>query len=327
MFPRTLAVLIIAGVISSCVAAQELARPTDATVRGFHGPIHSERMTTRKFGPDPRTDRKLRIRPSPAWLVFDPTGQLIETANDDGEGTLINHVRTRYDALGSVSTTNGRILRNVVEKRSGGTVETKTFENEVFIGRTTQRYDDRGDLVESIAYDARGEVEIRENYAYEKGKITDLRIWEANGESDVHVGYRFNDDGDLVLSTFYDKDGSPVTIFSLQGVQLTSYWQDPNCACSHNSVGVTADGVTYRYRALPDGSLEATVTSHPGSETHLEPSEIERYAGNHVLVDKLTFTYERDTQGNWTKRTVSARDPNTGMMIPIQEDIRTLTYY
>jgi hypothetical protein len=53
----------------------------------------------------------------------------------------------------------------------------------------------------------------------------------------------------------------------------------------------------------------------------------ERFSPNNTLVESSPFSYERDAQGNWTKRIVSVWDPNSDTMIPIQEDSRALTYH
>jgi hypothetical protein len=41
----------------------------------------------------------------------------------------------------------------------------------------------------------------------------------------------------------------------------------------------------------------------------------------------LTFQYQRDSHDNWTQRVISAWDPKTDTLIPIEEDDRTIIYY
>jgi hypothetical protein len=136
---------------------------------------------------------------------------------------------------------------------------------------------------------------------------------------------RYDQDGDLVGRTYFDGNGKTVTTFSLTGGRLTSYWQADDCKCS-NSVGISLDDVSYDYQTEPDGSLETTVQNHPQTQSNMELTDTERFSSDNTLLEKVAFSYERDGWGNWTKRVVSAWDPKDNTMIPIKEDLRTLTY-
>jgi hypothetical protein len=69
------------------------------------------------------------------------------------------------------------------------------------------------------------------------------------------------------------------------------------------------------------------VQKHQGHIGEVENNEVERYNEAGDLLEKLTFQYDRDLYGNWTRRDVSLWDSRTNSMIPIQEDTRTITYY
>jgi hypothetical protein len=328
MRPAGLTLAMISLVLGSSASAKEPVKWTQAMNLGFHGPVHSERTISRKLNPDPRTDPRLFIFPSAPWEVFDPAGRPIEESiSQEEDGRLSQLARTSYEPEAWVkSYDNSDSFRIETKKNPAGTVETKTFRNDQLVTRHIRRFNDQGDMLESLSYNSTGELVNRATYAYENGRLTEHQVRGRKGEFYVHMADRYNQDGDLILRIYYDKEGNPVTMFSLDGLKLTSYWQDPNCECS-NEVGLGTDGVSYSYRTERDGGLETIVENHSGVEGNLEPTDSERFSGNHVLVEKLTFTYERDAHGNWTKRVVSAWDPNSGIMIPIQEDLRTVTYY
>ena len=325
---RKVLALAVACVLALCATAQEPTVWTPAANMGFHGPIHSQKTTIKKLAPDPRTESKLYFHPAPELTVFDTSGRVIEEAHwRKDDGTFAVSVRNSYDADDNVTRTDhGQVSREETTQHPDGTVETKTLQDGVLVSRTMDISDKEGNTLESTSYDEAGAISSRMMYHYKNGKMTEMQEWGPKQEFVQHVASEFNSDGDLILMTFYDKEGKPVTTFSLNGIHLSSYWQEPNCGCSNN-IGLSTDGVSYSYATEPDGSLETRVQNHAGTRSNLEPSDIERYTGDHVLVEKLAFTYERDGHGNWTKRVVSAWDKSTGEVVPIEEDIRILTYY
>jgi hypothetical protein len=310
--------------------AEEPQKWTVAMNMGLHGPVRSQRTTTRKLDADPRTDPKLFIDAPRVWVVFDSAGRIIEEATSvQANGTVISTSHISYDSKPGVETSsNGTdVYRTETQFTAQGASEVKTFRNDDLLLRETRDYDGQGNLVESVGYDPAGDVQSRVIYGHdEKGRTTEWQVWGPGHKFSVHMADRFDEDGDLVQRTYFDESGEVVTAFSLSRGRLTSYWQAADCKCS-NDVGVGVDGVTYFYETQRDGSLETTVQNHPHTGSNIELTDTERFSGNDTLVEKLAFSYERDSHGNWTKRVVSAWDPNSGAMIAIQEDVRVLTYY
>jgi len=320
--------LAITACVALQVAAQEPTVWTEAGRMGFHGPIHSQKTTVKKLAPDPRTESKLHFHRFPESTVFDTAGRVLEEAQGQRrDGTFYMKVRNSYDAEDNVTRTeNGQVFHEETAQRPDGTVETNRLQDGVLVSRTVDISDKEGNTLESTSYDVASAISSRSVYHYRNGKMTEMQEWGPNNEFIQHRASEFNSEGDLILETFYNKEGKPVTTFSFNGKRLSSYWQDPTCGCSNNLRLRTKD-ISYSYATQPDGSLETTIQKHPGTESKIEPTEMERYTGDHVLVEKLAFTYERDSHGNWTKRIVSAWDRKTGEMVPIEEDLRTLTYY
>lgn len=315
---------------ASCVLAEEPEKWTAAMNMGLHGPVRSQRVTSTKLNPDPRIDPKVFIDTPTAWVVFDTAGRVIEQSSaTNGDGAIISVAHMSYDPKTGVESSSDGTNVWRTERLIGaqGPIEVKTFRNEVLFVRETERYDERGNMVESITYDAEGDVQSRATYGYDdKGRSTEWCVWGPQNQFTIHMADRFDEDGDLMQRTYFDESGRTVTTLSLSHGKLTSYWQAADCECS-NDVGISFDDVTYFYKTQRDGTIETTVENHPHTRSNIELTDTERISGNDTVVERLAFNYERDTHGNWTKRIVSAQDPKSDTMIPIQEDLRILTYY
>ncbi len=315
---------------ASCALGEDPEKWTAAMNMGLHGSVHSQRVTSKKLNLDPRIDPKLFIYTPTAWVVFGTDGRVIEQASAArGDGTIISVAHVSYDPKTRIeSSSDGtNVWRTETEVGSHGPVEVKTFRNGELFGRETERYDEGGNMVESITYDAEGNAQSRATYGYDdKGRTTDWCVWGPRNQFNIHMADRFDENGDLIQRTYFDESGRTITTLSLSGGKLTSHWQAVDCECS-NEVGVSFDDVTYFYQTQHDGTIETTVQNHPHTRSNIELTDAERISGNNTIVEKLTFNYERDSHGNWTKRIVSAWDPKSDTTIPMQEDLRVLTYY
>jgi hypothetical protein len=76
-----------------------------------------------------------------------------------------------------------------------------------------------------------------------------------------------------------------------------------------------------------EGILRKTVQHHKGRRTNSEIDDEELYDENDHLLERIAYIYERDSHGNWTKRTSLILDIKTNNMVPVREDTRVLTYY
>ena len=112
---------------------------------------------------------------------------------------------------------------------------------------------------------------------------------------------------------------------------------DPSCspgksgvpAYCHGSLGWTdpEKGITEDYRFGDDGGLLKTVQSHVGRPRNTDPDTAELYDAGGKLLEKIAYQYDRDGNGNWTRRTISAWDATANTMVPIAVDQRQITYY
>ena len=322
----------IIATLSLLLLAPASAQPptpwTAAQSMGLYGAVHTQRVTSKKLNPEPRPEAKLFINHPSAWVVFDPSGRITEQASaSDADGHIVSLTRVAYDAQNKIESSSDGHNQWRTETDPTHPGQVKSFRNGVLFSVQTQTFDARGNLAETSTVDANGELMSRATYAFdEQGRNNDWQVWGPHNQFILHMADRFNDEGELLQRSYLDESGKPISTFSLQGDQLTNYWQAAQCNCSHN-VGLSRGGVTTTYETEADGSLQVTVQNHPNSPGNLELDDTERFSADHTLLEKLTYTYERDAQGNWTKRIISALDPSTGAMVPIQEDDRVLTYY
>lgn len=309
---------------------------TDAANMGLRGLVHTQRFTSKKLHEDPRSNPKMHIWSPFAWMVFDSKGFFIEQSNslkEDGTPEAVS--RTKHDSEGrilesSVETAD-RVMawRNEYHSGPHGVVESKTFQGEELHHWQRTDYDARGNVSEIATYNASGEVLSRASYRYdEHDRVIDWRVVGLRGELQIHLVDRYDPAGEIAERMELNADGQPIRILELNKNQLLWWWQDPNCHCS-GGIGLNdpENGVTTSYEIQPEGNLETTVEDHPGRYGNVEVDDMERFANNGDLLEKLTFRYERDQRGNWIARIISAWDSKTNTMIPIQEDHRTITYY
>jgi hypothetical protein len=298
---------------------------------GLRGPVHSELLvSSTKLNTNSQIVHQIFIDPPNFWVVFDATGRITEQANPIvSDDTAPSIVRYDYDrGTCNLSWSDGlsdwcREIRHTASHF----LDIRTWKNGVLFSRVTNQFDFEGRLIELTSYNSRGRVLLRLVYRYDAGgSIMESYAPRPEGQFVLQMSSRYDLAGELVQQSVFDAGGQTVTAFSLSGGHLTSYWQRAECGCA-NSVEVTSDGVSYTYQTNVDGTLRTTVANHRLSQSRIEPSDVERFAEDGSLAEKVVFDYERDSWGNWTKRTVYLEDAITGVSFPVQEDNRTIVYY
>jgi len=317
-------------------SADALRKWTDTANMGLRGRVHTQRFTSKKLREDPRSHPKLHIWSPIAWMVFDSKGHFIEQANmldEDGKPQAVS--RMKRDAEGRIvessSEANDRAptWHNEFHYGPHGVIENRTYRGQEVQVRQTTDYDARGNAIEIRTYDAAGDIFSRACYRYDDhDRVIEWRVFGIHNEFHTDMVDRYDQAGDIAERMELNGDGRPIRILVLNKNKLVWWWQDPNCNCS-GGIGWNdpEKGVTTSYEIQADGTLETTVENHPGRYGNVEVDDMQRFASDGGLLEKLTFRYERDPQGNWVARTISAWDPKTNTLIPIQEDHRTMTYY
>lgn len=315
-----------------CVRADEVVyKSNDAIRMGLRGSVYSQLLvSSTKLNTELQIVPQLFIDAPKFWAVFDSRGRIVEQSNPMvSDNVAPSIVRVNYDqGTGNRSWTDAfSRWRKEIRHTADGFLDIRTWKNGLLFLRETNQFDSEGRLAELTSYNSKGRALHRVVYRYDaEGSTTESYVLRRGGQFVLEMSSKYDLDGELVQRTAFDAGGQPVTAFSLIGGHLTSYWQKADCYCA-NGAEVTSDGISYTYQTNPDGKLETTVANHRLSRSAIEPEDIERYSENGSLAEKVVFDYERDSRGNWTKRTVYSEDVITGVLLPIQEDIRTIVYY
>lgn len=302
----------------------------------YKGPVHTALITIKQLAPDPRAESKLHVYTPAVWQVFDRQGQLIEQSTGHSEdGKPFGIARMVHGSDGSETSTSqnlqGETFVNRYETRGLGprTTEHRHYLNDVLVDRAIDEQDELGHEVHSHVFSPPDRLVVDvENISDATGRTFEWIIRRGDGGLDKRMQTSFDSEGNVIGRRELDDSGRVVCNISLDKTgELTSWSRTPgwngNCSLGWND---SVRGLGKDYVATATG-LEVKTERHPGRKGNLENDEMERRTEAGVLLEKVTFTYERDNYGNWTRRVVSAWNPETGEMVAIREDRRTLTYY
>ncbi len=331
----TLAFLLLPA-LATAQGVKNRAAPDTATF-GLRGKVHSQRLTTRRLAGSPVPEGMFyeMIAPPPDWLVFDRNGFVIELANvlpEDGSSPELT--RNEIDA-------QGRLIESVHERPDGppdrtvyrygeyGPLQVKTFLGDKLLYTEAIEYDDRGNVVRSTLYRGARRLLFREESSFDEDnhRVESIRIGP-KGEILEHAKERFDEKGDLVESDELDSQGRAVNTMVFKKDVLVSWRVDPAYRSSKGIIKQDQHIGPYTYELEEDGGVVTFVHHNSaGISWGYDDQAVEALDQNGNIFQKVAFQYERDSEGNWTRRVASALDPRTGSMIAIQEDVREITYY
>jgi hypothetical protein len=75
------------------------------------------------------------------------------------------------------------------------------------------------------------------------------------------------------------------------------------------------------------GGLVRAEYLHPGRKGNIDSDEVRQYDAAGTLTEKVTFDYDWDSFGNWTRRTAYVWDLTTGTRTAVQRVTRVISYY
>jgi hypothetical protein len=337
------------------VAEQDLPN-CNFTVRSnyaLHGLVRTVRVTTRRLAPDPRTRSlkaqeppKLFIQEPGVWLVFSPDGDMIENSgslNKDGSPATPNLERQIVDGLKTIifSGTGDdpqAFRREETFAPDGALIEESAYQHDQLISRHVQIHDSSTGSIEDTTYDAGDNVTSYSSERHDKcGRAVEWILF-SGGRMALHQRDSYsetcgvNDDSLLISRAWFDEAGLPFREIALHEGEATSWWQGSNCGelCKQQTDGVGLNfpfdhSVFYEFQ--PDGSLLRTIQHHKGRFGNIDNDDEELLNEDGKVLEKIAYSYVRDSLGNWTERTVSILDPATGQMLDVRLDRRDLTYY
>lgn len=325
---RVSAPLLVFVFLLYCASGQSPA-PYPLT-RGYpdtHGGIHTQKVRTRFLQPDPRTHPRLPVFWAEPWLVFDSFGELTEQGRRDKDGNIKVILKRSVDQNGEEIRTmempNG--VHDETREGGNGGHEFKWLRDGVQIQRMESEGDGNGKTT-SRTYDKDDRLITQREAQYSNHTYTTV-VRDAAGKVTHTTIRRTDDHHQTVEASQYDGTGRLISTMLFSQGQLTSFWQDPACQCINFASFKSREGTTTLYKTEPDGHLFKDVQHHPGRRMSNELDDEELYDETGRLLEQINYAYERDARGNWTKRTVSVFDSTTNTMVPVQEDLRELTYY
>jgi hypothetical protein len=224
--------------------------------------------------------------------------------------------------------------------------DVRAVRSEVAYGRMNASgmfVEERREPVEETAYDANGDIVSRK--FFHNGELVAAESWttrpdgtrliRSNAPADGGTGFRTTrlrpqppldaplersakGEYTFVRSYFYDGAGKPLqeTLFSGQA-------SDPGkaFAISRFVYGATGQLTEITRTAAQTSRLLDKVVYTYGRQKMIEQEMV--YGPENLLLRRLAFSYEVDATGNWTRRTGTRLDDDTGHAIVT---IRTITY-
>jgi hypothetical protein len=324
--------------------------------------VHTLLTKTQQLSADPRPNshpiegnahmslsRLSAMGGSPTWLSFDENGRLVEQGTVSPDAKFASLTRTEGNT--SVTTVKLPNQTETVERRtvtSNGASSMDVYRN----GQLTEKMESAArnsgssssngkSAFDRKTYDAQGNLlseSSTETVIEREGKnrtitrtarhVTDR---ENGNNEDRKIIDRFDAGHELTEHTEYDAGGTMICSFRFSGTRLaysmiSSETKRPCIA----SVFSREESKRYQFALYPNGGageLSTEIWTFTDMQRIMEPESIERLDASGSVIDKISFRYERDPQGNWTTRAVSVLDPATNQLVDIQRDTRTITYY
>ena len=311
----------------------------DLATYGLRGKVHSQRLIIRRLANSPLPEAMAfrMVASPPDWLVFDRNGFVIERAYILPEdGSAPNLVRYKYKL-----DTQGRLMECLKERREAapertvyrygeyGPLETKTFLGDKLRYTEVVEYDERGNPVRSRFYRGSDDLIWRTEAVFDKNNCQiEMTRFGAKGQILEHTKERFDDKGNLVESDELDSQNRIVSTMVFKGDVLVSWRMDTAYRASKGITEIEENIGPNSYELKEDGTVVTFVHHNSaGISWGYDDQAVEALDQKGKILQKVTFQYKRDSDGNWTHRTVSVFDSNTGSMVPIQEGIRQIMYY
>lgn len=191
------------------------------------------------------------------------------------------------------------------------------------LGRVMYRYASDGNLLERVTYDAEGSVTEREENRYDAdGREVESTTWRKDkiyrrvetsysGQAAAGESKRYDSDGNLRESTKKNEFGKTV--------EMLRYDKEGNLSYRGTAVYDTEGRLTSGSNFDESGKLVSQRT-FTYNEKGLREKEVEEGLES---TETVTYSYEFDDRGNWTKETRKSSGRETTTWVTY----RTFTYY
>jgi hypothetical protein len=306
-------------------------RVTDAEMNGFKGAVKSVTTKVEVVNPQPpQPDGPAIVYPSGCEVCeYDQDGNVLRQGQDWETGFVGE--TTRY-----IRDEDGKIRDQVMENEKGeldrtitmgpfGKTEEEFYQNGLLQGRNTYSYDQNGNLIEWLTYNAEGVRPIASTTATfdENGTVTEQFDRGPNNKFLLHFTQSFDPETDVQIFTTFNENGTVRLTFTAKENKVTNYWQQPSEKREFGSFVCFKTGCESHN---PDGSVLRTVVTHSESDKR-NPTRVELRDSDDQVQMAADYDYELDDRGNWTKRSVWVWTRQSGERKLLEIDARTLTYW
>lgn len=309
-------------------------KSTDRQIDGFSGPVKTvstrvERNAVEVQQPD---GPGVILSAGCEECEYDQDGNRIRLGPGQGQTEFVRN---------STGAVIERVMRNEKGEVTGrsvmgpfGAVEDLLYSDGQLESRRTYRYDDRGNIIETLTLDPNGAEDSRSTMSYdESGQVVEEWDRGRNNSFGLHFVHTYDPKTHFETWTTFNENGSAKLSWVLQDTKMLSYWQQP---CDgpqpcHGPVGSTffMDSGPRKQEARDyqsDGTFDR-VESEFLDEQKRHIKHEERHGPTNELVIAADYEYEFDLLGNWTKRTTWVWTPSLGERTLYETDYRTIAYW
>ncbi len=300
-------------------------------------------------------------------LVFNDKGRITEQHNYNTDGSFSVKYLFKYNDKGNLIEINqynadgGLVSKKVYDGKENLLDSKEYFSSDGNVtGRTTNRYDDKGRLIETEEYNVNGTFKYTYRYD-DRGNLIEENHYNTNGNLDDKntLTYRYNEKGNKIEETHYD--GGSVSFYRynnngnlIEERYSPSFTARKACTykkvmerCGHGGCGAESyctyqyDGEGNKIKANCNGdqiTYRYDSNGHEIEESCGSPSHKPWYQSIHQYDDKdnlikekriendiigkdRNYQYTYDKQGNWIKKITFEKD------VPQFIEQREITYY
>jgi hypothetical protein len=302
---------------------------TDREKDGLSGPVRSV-STTRE-----PTQVKYQLPDGPGIPM--PNSPLDSEYDQEGRRTWSgsnNSSRSRY-----VKDSSGAVIEQVDENEKGepwrrllfgpfGPIEAQVLTDSHWSTRETHRYDNRGNVVESLTFDADGSLLSRRETTFDEDGLA-IEDWLHGRDNSFswHTVHTYDRKSKFETFTSFHEDGSTDVTFVVQGSKVLSYWQSAANAGPGSLFRMETGPRTAEVRSYkPDRSFgRADYVYLEEQKRNVVRAEV--YDGADELKATAEYEYEFDARGNWVKCSVKVWTPSLGTSELYETDHRTIAYW
>jgi len=304
-------------------------QPADREKDGLSGPVRSV-STTRE-----PTQVTLQLPDGPGIPM--PNSYLKSEYDQEGRRTWSgsnNSMRSRY-----VKDSSGAVIEQVDENEKGepwrrllfgpfGPTEEQVLTDGHWHAHEIHRYDDKGNVVESLTFDADGSLLSRRETTFdEDGLAIEDWLHGANNSFSWHMVHTYDRKSKFETFTSFHEDGSTDVTFVVQGSKVLSYWQSAAIAGPGSLFRMETGPKTAEERSYkPDGSFgRADYVYLEEQKRNIIRAEV--YDTADELKATAEYEYEFDASGNWVKCSVKVWTPSLGTSELYETDHRAIEYW